>query len=266
MDANETTILHQREFSAERDQLSPLDVMPACVLHLPKSPQQGSSKDGSVTPTSSWLSGHRGGAWWRFHWETSGRVHTRPRRPRTGRVAGLRVVAAEGGWRLDGDWPGAGAANRFLAHLAARGFAAATVRAYAYDTLNFGRFCLDRDIGLAEVGAGDIFDWIDWQSTSGRPRSGNVIKLSRFADAAPATVNRRVAAVRALFEHQVVVGTREDNPVPALDEGRGCAPRHGGCWAISGRAGHARQAGWCGNLSVYLRRWTPTTWALSSRT
>jgi integrase/recombinase XerC len=157
-------------------------------------------------------------------------------------MAWLRVVLADGVWRLEGDWADAGAANRFLSHLAARGFAAATVRAYAYDTLNFGRFCLDRGIGLDDVGAGDIFDWIDWQSAGDRPRSGNVIKLSRFAGAAPATVNRRVAAVRALFEHQVVVGTRENNPVPAPRRGQGLRPKARGMLGHLG-PGRPRQGG-----------------------
>lgn len=49
----------------------------------------------------------------------------------------LSVVRSDDGWRLDGSWPDLEAVNRFLAHLGVRGFAAATVRAYALDALNF---------------------------------------------------------------------------------------------------------------------------------
>ena len=43
------------------------------------------------------------------------------------------MVRAGSGHRLDGAGPITEVANRFLAHLEARGFAAGTVRGYAYD-------------------------------------------------------------------------------------------------------------------------------------
>jgi site-specific recombinase XerD len=118
----------------------------------------------------------------------------------------------------------------------------ATVRAYAYDTLNFGRFCLERGYGLGDVTAADIFDWVDWQARGTRPGSGNVVKLVRSAGAAPATVNRRVAAVRALFEHQVVIAARADNPVPAPRRGQGLRPKARGMLGHLG-PGRPRQGG-----------------------
>lgn len=157
-------------------------------------------------------------------------------------MASLSVVVSEGRWRLEGDWPDAAEVNLFLAHLEARNFALATVRAYAYDTLNFGRFCLERGVSLGGVSAAEIFDWIDWQSAARRRRSGNVVKLARFAGAAPATVNRRVAAVRALLEHQVVVGGRADNPVPAPRRGQGLRPKARGMLGHLG-PGRPRQGG-----------------------
>lgn len=157
-------------------------------------------------------------------------------------MAALSVVKSDGGWRLEGDWADAAEVNRFLTHLEARNFAVATVRAYAYDTLNFARFCVDRGVGLGGVSATEIFDWVDWQSAAGRPRSGNVVKLARFAGAAPATVNRRVAAVRALFEHQVVLGVRADNPVPAPRRGQGLRPKARGMLGHLG-PGRPRQGG-----------------------
>lgn len=137
----------------------------------------------------------------------------------------LRVRCDGGVWLLEGPWEDVGAANRFLAHLVARAFAAATVRAYAYDVLCFARFCVERDLGLGDVVACDLFDWIAWQSEGGRPRAGNVVAMTPHAGAAPATINRRVAAVRALFEHQVMVGARTDNPVPAPRRGQGLRPK-----------------------------------------
>ncbi len=154
----------------------------------------------------------------------------------------LSVVNGDSGWRLEGAWPHVAAVNRFLAHLEARNFARATVRAYAYDVLNFSRFCLERGLALGEVTPGDIFEWIDWQTASGRPRSGNVVKLVAHAGAAPATVNRRVAAVRALFEHLVVVSSRTDNPVPAPRRGQGLRPKARGMLGHLG-PGRPRQGG-----------------------
>lgn len=154
----------------------------------------------------------------------------------------LSVVRSDDGWRLDGSWSGAEAANRFLAHLRSRGFAAATVRAYAYDALNFGRFCVERGFGLDDVTAADIYEWVEWQTRGTRPASSNVVRLVRFAGAAPATVNRRVAAARALFEHQVVVGARTDNPVPAPRRGQGLRPKARGMLGHLG-PGRPRQGG-----------------------
>jgi len=73
---------------------------------------------------------------------------------------------------------------------------------------------------------------VEWQGAGRRPTEGNVVKLTQHAGAAPATVNRRVAAVRALFEHQVMLGARDDNPVPAPRRGQGLRPK------VRGMLGH----------------------------
>ena len=122
--------------------------------------------------------------------------------------------------RLAG-WADQDVANRFLDHLTGRAFAAATVRAYAYDVLSFARFCQTRALRLADVAPVDLFEWVAWQMQGSRPRSGSVVALVRHAGAAPASVNRRVAAVRALFEYLVMCGDRVDNPVPAPRRGQG---------------------------------------------
>ena len=61
----------------------------------------------------------------------------------------LHVRRDGDGHRLHGDGGDVGLVNRYLAHLAARGFSPATVRAYAFDVLNFLRFCAQRRLGLA---------------------------------------------------------------------------------------------------------------------
>lgn len=136
----------------------------------------------------------------------------------------MRVVRGSGGYRLAGDWPGTEAANAFLGHLEARAFAPATVRAYTYDLLNFARFATERRLDLADLVATDVFDWIDWQRPP-RSRTGTVVAFGTRDGAAPASVNRRVAALRAFFEHQVIAGARVSNPVPAPRRGAGLRPK-----------------------------------------
>ena len=126
----------------------------------------------------------------------------------------ITVVRVAGSHRLDGDWEGVEAVNGFLGHLQSRAFSPATVRAYAFDLLCFGRFCIDRRLLLAGVAPTDLFDWVDAQMTPGTvPAGRRVVPLARRG-AAPATVNRRVAAVRSFFEHLVLREVRTANPGP----------------------------------------------------
>lgn len=151
-----------------------------------------------------------------------------------------RVQGRGAEWRLDGSWPDLAVANQFLAHLAARSFAAATIRAYAYDLLGFVRFLAERGLRLAEVVPADLFDWVAWQARGRRPAEGNVVRLTRHAGAAPASINRRVAAVRALFAYLVMLGVRVDNPVPAPRRGQGLRAKARG---VLGHLGPGRQRG-----------------------
>lgn len=128
----------------------------------------------------------------------------------------VRVQRVDDGYRLGGDWEGLDSANAFLTHLAGRRFSVATVRAYAFDVANLARFLAERDLTLSEVEAPLVFDWIDWQGVG---RSGGAADRSRSA--AASTVNRRVAAVRALFEYLAMTSRRGDNPVPSPRRGQG---------------------------------------------
>ncbi|MFN2555891.1 MAG: tyrosine-type recombinase/integrase [Nitriliruptorales bacterium] len=131
----------------------------------------------------------------------------------------VAVVRTQQGHRLGGAGPTVDAANRFLDHLGVRGFSPATVRAYAYDVANFAAFLGERSLSLTEVVATDLFEYLDWQ-VARRRGSGRVVALQRPGPA-PATMNRRISAVRGLFEHLVITGVRADNPVPAARRANG---------------------------------------------
>ncbi|WP_307568632.1 tyrosine-type recombinase/integrase [Streptosporangium lutulentum] len=131
--------------------------------------------------------------------------------------------------------------NQFLAHLGARAFSPATVRAYAYDLLNFLRFLAERLSGLGDVVATDLFDYLAWQQRPGAS-TGTVVRLAERRGAAPATMNRRIAAVRGLFEFAVTTGTRADNPVPAARRSSGLRAKQRGLLGHIG-AGKPRTGG-----------------------
>lgn len=151
---------------------------------------------------------------------------------------GIRVVVTAEGHRLDVDGVVAVAVNGFLAHLGSRAYSGATVRAYAYDLANFATFLAERGLELEEVVPTDVFDYLDWQQRGGgRKRSGNVVALARSGPA-PATVNRRISAVRGLFEHQVMAGVVADNPVPAARRASGLrSPSRGMLGHVPARRG-----------------------------
>jgi integrase/recombinase XerC len=134
-------------------------------------------------------------------------------------------------------------ANRYLAHLGSRAFSSATVRAYAFDLLKFARFLAERGLAPVDVAPSDLFDYLDWQQARrpGRePGGGKVVSLTGRKGAAPATMNRRIAAVRGLFEHMVMSGARVDNPVPAARRSSGLrAPGRG----LLGHLGPGRARG-----------------------
>jgi len=140
----------------------------------------------------------------------------------------LAVVPTEAGHRLEGDGDDVVLANRFLEHLDTRGFAAATVRAYAFDVLSFLRFCTEQELGLSQIVPTDIFDYLDWL---GRPRSTagrRVVPISARRGPAPATANRRIAGLRGLFEFAVLAGARADSPVPTARRATGLRPKRRG--------------------------------------
>ena len=103
----------------------------------------------------------------------------------------LQVISTNEGHRLRRvDLAGAdldvGLVNAFLAHLGVRCFSPATVRAYAYDLLNFLRFLLTRHATLADVVPTDLFDYLDWQQRPIATAGAKVVRLTGRRGAAPA--------------------------------------------------------------------------------
>ncbi|MGH8838937.1 MAG: tyrosine-type recombinase/integrase, partial [Jiangellaceae bacterium] len=121
----------------------------------------------------------------------------------------------DGNHRLVGDGPLVEFANGWLGHLEARQFSPGTVRSYAFDLLCLARFFADAGIDWREATPTDFFDWLEWQSLPAATKGQTVVRLAAGRGAAPATMNRRVAAARGLFEHAVVCGLLDRNPVPA---------------------------------------------------
>jgi len=138
----------------------------------------------------------------------------------------------EGTFRIVGDWGDAASANAFLGHLDARAFSPSTIRSYAFDIVNFARFLLARGSALVEVSPMLVFEWIDWQGVRSHGTPGRAEEASgAVRTAAAATANRRVAAVRALFEYLVMAGVCPSNPVPS-------PRRRGSPGATRGLLGH----------------------------
>lgn len=131
----------------------------------------------------------------------------------------VAVVRSQKGHCLEGEGVTVLAANRFLEHLGVRSFSPATVRAYAFDLANFARFLDEMSLALGDVAAVDLFEYLDWQVSSAGDRSGVVVAMS--GRVSPATMNRRIAAVRGLFEHMVATGERSTNPVPTARRSSG---------------------------------------------
>lgn len=161
-----------------------------------------------------------------------------------GRGGVLRVVRRKSGYRLEGDGDAVVVANRFLDHLRVRAFAASTVRAYAFDVLSFLRFCDERALPLVDVVPTDVFDFLDWL---GRPRRsrGVVVPIHARQGAAPATMNRRIAGVRACSSSRCspvsAMRTRSRSRAVPLD----CVRSAVACSVTSRRANRAVAAGWC---------------------
>lgn len=126
----------------------------------------------------------------------------------------VAVAQLNGSHRLVGSGSLVEFADRWLGHLEARRFSPSTIRAYAFDLLCLARFFEDAGIDWREATPTDFFDWLEWQSQRASTVGQRVVPLGRHTPAA-ATMNRRIAAARGLYEHAVVCGILARDPVPA---------------------------------------------------
>ncbi len=93
------------------------------------------------------------------------------------------------------------ALDAFDADLRRRAVAAKTRRAYAIDTQQFARWAGDRGLPPSAVDVRALRRYVASLSEAGQ---------------APTTVARKLAALRGLFKHQVVLGARQENPADLL--------------------------------------------------
>src|SRR5215471_8731156 len=160
---------------------------------------------------------------------------------------GLRAEqSGDGRWRLAGG-PGLELVNDYLGYLADRGYSPHTVRGYALDLLGFARWLAAERLGLAEVSTDVVLRYLAYcrrVPLPGRP-GGNVysIRDGRSTGYAPASINRRLAAVSGLFGYWAMRDPAAPHPVSAA-----------GCWPTwANRSGERG----CGSVS---RGGCPAAW------
>lgn len=150
----------------------------------------------------------------------------------------LRLETSGGTWLIAGAGSSAfTTVNEYLGYLADRNYSPATVRAYGFDLLAFCRWLASEDLDLAEVSTDVMLRYLTAcrnATVPGRP-GPNVLTLQgqRTDGYAPATVNRRLAAVSGLFTFMVMRDPTLKNPIPRGAETRWHGPDH-----RSGLLGH----------------------------
>lgn len=150
----------------------------------------------------------------------------------------LRVDAAGPDWRLAG--PGSAqfaVVNDYLSYLADRRYSPRTVRSYAFDLLHFCRWLVTDGTALDAVTTDTLLRFLAACREEVLPgqHGGNVVSMrtGRPAGYAPATVNRRQAAISGLFSFRAMRDPAASNPVP-----RGAAARRTAKGERSGMLGH----------------------------
>ena len=129
------------------------------------------------------------------------------------------VRAAEvraGRWELTGA-VGLALIDDYLGYVADRGYSARTVRAYAFDLLHFARWLAGEGIVVAGVDTDVLLRYLAANRSERRDdQPANVIPLGRGTASgfAPATINRRLAAISGLFAFRSMRDPDAVNPVP----------------------------------------------------
>jgi site-specific recombinase XerD len=146
----------------------------------------------------------------------------------------LMAVRRPEGWRLVGG--DVGLFNEYLAYLSDRHYSLATVRAYAFDLLHFARWLQAEGIGLSAVVTDTLLRYLSACRSSLLPgQHDNVVALrtGRAIGFAPATINRRLAAISGLFSFICMRDPAARDPVP-----KGAAARRPSMRQQTGLLGH----------------------------
>lgn len=143
-----------------------------------------------------------------------------------------------GKWVLTGpDAIGFVLVNEFLAYLVDRNYSPRTVRAYAFDLLAFCLWLVGESVALDAVDTDVLLRYLSACREASVPgRTGeNVysIRDGRNVGYAPATINRRLAAISAMFGFACMRDPARVNPVP-----KGRAARSPARGERSGMLGH----------------------------
>lgn len=129
----------------------------------------------------------------------------------------LRVTPCDGGWTVTGaDSEDLTLVNDYLRYLADRHYAPGTRRSYAFDLLAFCRWLGEQQLRIEAVDTAALLRF-----------------LASCQGLAPATVNRRMAAVSGLFGFRTMRDPAVVSPVP-----RGAAARRVSASQRDGLLGH----------------------------
>jgi site-specific recombinase XerD len=147
----------------------------------------------------------------------------------------LRVTGKGAESRIDAVGDDAELCNDFLAYVADRRYSPASVRAYAFDLLHFLRWLEAEELCLDDADADALLRYLAACRRPRRPVERNVVPLrgGRNVGLAPATINRRLAAISGLFSFRELRDPSKLSPVP-----RGPAARRSAKGARSGLLGH----------------------------